>query len=106
MKNKAKINYFVDLAIGIGFIVSAISGIILLIAGGSGGYQGGRNPAFNQAIFLFARFTWKDIHNWSSLIMTAGVLGHLILHWNWLICMTKNLFKKKRQQQDKAACTA
>jgi hypothetical protein len=105
MKGKAKINYFVDVVIGLGFLLSAVSGIVLLIAGHSGGFQGGRNPAYAQNLRLFSRFVWRDIHNWSSLIMAAGVLGHLVLHWNWLVCMTRNLFSGKQTKQTNADCT-
>ena len=55
MKNKARINYFVDIAIGIGFLLAAISGIVLLAAGSSGGYQGGRNPRYTENILLLGR---------------------------------------------------
>jgi hypothetical protein len=91
-KNKTKINYIVDMIIGIGFLLSAVSGIVLLLAG-SGGYQGGRNPRYMSEILFLSRSVWKDIHNWSSIIMAAGVALHFVLHWNWLVCMTRSLFR-------------
>ncbi|MBN1523786.1 MAG: DUF4405 domain-containing protein [Spirochaetales bacterium] len=103
MKNRAKINYAVDIMIGLGFIAAAISGIVLLLAG-SGGYQGGRNPAVSQSIMFLSRLEWKDIHNWSGIIMVIGTLGHLVLHWNWFVCTTKNLFSKKSNSKTAAEC--
>ena len=99
-KNTVKINYVVDLVIGIGFLLAAVSGIVLLFAGsggaGAGGYQGGRNARYTSEALLLSRHAWNDLHTWSSIIMIAGVLGHLILHWNWIVCMTRNLFAKKK----------
>ena len=99
-KNMAKINYVVDLVIGIGFLLAAVSGIVLLFAGSGGAgadsFQGGRNPRYLSETLLLSRHTWNDLHTWSSIIMIAGVLGHLILHWNWIVCMTRNLFAKKK----------
>lgn len=97
MKNKAKINYWIDILIGVGFAVSAISGIVLIFIP-SGGFQGGRNAAAIGYEFLgLNRFVWKDLHTWSSVGAALGVLFHMILHWNWFVCMTKNLFKPNRR---------
>jgi hypothetical protein len=99
MKHKAKINYVVDVIIGIGFILSLISGIVLLFTP-RGGYMGGRNPEFVQNLLFFSKTVWRDIHNWSSMAMAFGVLGHIILHWKWFVCMTKSLFKVNKKGQD------
>jgi len=90
--NKARINYYVDIIIGISFIVVALSGVILFFAG-SGGYQGGRNPRYAQEVLGVSRLLWKDLHNWGGIAMTGGVLLHLVLHWKWIVCMTRNIFK-------------
>lgn len=104
MKNRGKLNYIIDIVIGFGFIVSALSGLVLLLAGNSGGFQGGRNLSYSRDLLLFSRIIWKNIHNWSSLIMIAGVSGHLVLHWNWLVCMTRKIFMRKHAFKQAAAC--
>lgn len=78
-RNKAKINYVVDLVIALGFLLSLFSGCILLVAP-QGGYMGGRNPGFSRQILVFEKPVWQEIHNWPSIIMALGVLGHLVLH--------------------------
>jgi cytochrome b subunit of formate dehydrogenase len=98
-RNKAKINYVVDLIIAVGFILSLFSGIVLLFAS-QGGYMGGRNPEFSRQLLFFERPVLKELHNWSSIIMALGVLGHLVLHWNWIVCMTKSIFRRKAKGQD------
>ena len=94
--NKARINYVVDIVIGAGFVLSAVSGLVLFFAGSSGGFQGGRNPRYASEVLLLSRFVWKDLHNWSSIAMMLGVLGHLVLHWNWFVCMTRNVLRPRR----------
>ena len=96
MKNEAKINYWVDIIIGIACVMAAVSGLVLFFAGHSGGYQGGRNPQYLKPILFFDRSTWKELHNWGGILMVLGVLGHFVLHWNWMVCMTRNLFRKSK----------
>ena len=87
---KSTINYIIDIIIGLGFLVSAVTGAFLFF-NTSGGYQGGRNPQY------FIHAMWIDIHTWSSIIMTVGVGAHLILHWNWMVCMTRKLLSQKNE---------
>lgn len=103
MKNKAKINLGVDIVIGLSFLVAAVSGVILLFAG-SGGFQGGRNPAFTQTILFLSRNDWKLLHDWSAVIMIIGTFVHLIFHWNWITCMIKNMLRGKNKKPKSAQC--
>jgi len=89
MSSKAKLNYAIDVAIGLSFILSALSGLILFYA--PSGYQGGRNPYYLQPVLFLSTHTWSDLHTWSSIAMAAGVGAHLVLHWQWMVCMTKRL---------------
>jgi hypothetical protein len=68
-------------------LIVSISGIYFLFAP-SGGFQGGRNPAY-EAVYLFSRETWVDIHMWSGVAMIAVVLLHVALHWNWVAEMAR-----------------
>jgi hypothetical protein len=104
-KHKAKINYVVDLVIGISFIAAGVSGLVLLGAGG-GGFQGGRNPGYARELWLFSRWTWKAVHDWGGMVMIAGVLAHLLLHWKWMVCMTRNLFRRSFRTGKAEACPA
>ena len=103
--NKARINYYVDIIIGISFAVVALSGMILFFAG-SGGYQGGRNPRYAQEVLGVSRLLWKDLHDWGGIIMMGGVFLHLILHWKWIVCMTRNLLKRSAANRAKLAKSA
>jgi hypothetical protein len=64
--------------------VAASSAYFLYVPGG---YQGGRNPRYNMQIF-FTREVWHDIHFWTSIILSAILFLHILLHLKWI----KNVF--------------
>lgn len=103
MKVKGRTQYWVDVVIAVGFVLSAVSGIVVYLAP-SGGFQGGRNPAFDRAVLLIARDVWRGLHTWSSIAMAAGVLAHLVLHWNWIKCMTRNIARRSGSNRLDQAC--
>lgn len=96
--NKAKLNYFVDLIIGAGFVLAALSGLVLLFAG-PGGYQGGRNPHALREVLFLSRSTWRALHDWGGIAMVGGVVVHLALHWKWIVCMTRALLQRRKLRQ-------
>ena len=96
MFNKAKLNFVVDAAIAAGFLVVAVSGFVLMFALPHGGYQGGRNALYAQQ-FILDRTTWVALHDWSAIVITAGVVGHVVLHWRWITCMARNLWRAATQ---------
>ncbi len=98
MSDKVRLNYALDVVIGFAFILAAITGILFLFAG-SGGYQGGRNPGFQTEMLGIARATWSDLHTWTGLVMIIGAAVHLVLHWNWIVCVTKRLLKSRRYEK-------
>lgn len=87
------LNYWIDVGIGVSFVLSAISGLIFLlpVAPGSSGVLGIPYPA------------WSDLHTWSSLGLMAGVLAHLLLHWKWIAGMTRKMLRPAREPQEVAA---
>jgi len=104
--SKTKLNYWLDAVIALAFILSALSGVVFLFAG-SGGYQGGRNPGFQTEILGISRTIWSDLHTWVSLVMIAGVAIHLVLHWEWIICMTRRVLEGPERaalRREREAC--
>lgn len=80
---KIKINYFVDIGMGACFLISAVTGIIKF-----------------PLLITFFRYripmrTISFLHDWSSVFLVVLVLVHLILHWKWLVAMTKNFLRKE-----------
>jgi hypothetical protein len=86
--NKAKVNYWVDVVIGVAGLMSAISGLIFLLPG---------DPT--TGILGVSYQAWSSLHTWSSLAAIAGVGAHMALHWRWMVAMTKQMFSPTRQRQ-------
>ena len=82
---KAELNYWIDVSIAITFVLSAISGLVFLLPVG-----------FESGILGIGYSFWSQLHTWSSVGMVAGVLAHLMLHWKWIIGMTKKKLFPKR----------
>jgi len=84
--NRTKLNYFIDIGLAISFFICFITGLI-------------KWPGLIKIIGVSAYKVLhvKNIsilHDWSGLIMGLLVLVHLALHWKWLVCVTKSMFKK------------
>jgi len=101
--NKVKMNYLLDMVIGLAFLVAALTGIAFLFLG-SGGYQGGHNPTFQTVFLGISREVWSDLHTLGALVMIAGVGVHLVMHWKWIVCVTKQMLPKlpapRRHQEE------
>jgi hypothetical protein len=85
-------NWWVDAALFLGAVISALSGIYFLFLP-VGGYQGGRNPYYGIVI-LFQRATWEDLHTWGGIAMIGAAILHLVIHWSWVVNMTRRVWKE------------
>jgi len=64
-------------------------------------------PGFSTALLGISRETWSDLHTWASLVLIAGVVVHLVLHWKWIVCMTKQMLPSRpRRTQEQCEVTA
>jgi hypothetical protein len=86
----AQINVVIDLAVGVSFLLCALTGIYFLFAP-SGGFQGGQNPGWDPG-FLFSRTTWDLIHTWSGVALIVTAVIHLAIHWRWVKNVTRRVF--------------
>ncbi|MGD9091284.1 MAG: DUF4405 domain-containing protein [Anaerolineales bacterium] len=84
-------NWWIDAVLFFSAIIAALSGLYFLYLP-SGGYQGGRNPYYDIQIF-FSRHTWGDLHMWGGVVMIAVATIHLVLHWSWVVNMTRRLIR-------------
>jgi hypothetical protein len=85
-------NWLIDASLLTSALIAMLSGIYFLYLP-IGGYQGGRNPAYNITT-LFTRHTWDDLHTWSGVAMIAVVVIHLSLHWCWVVTMARRMVKE------------
>ena len=81
--NKSKINYWIDVLAGISFVIVAITGLVLFFKFPSGQGTG------SLSLWNLTKFQWTNLHNYSGIILIIIVLLHLILHWRWIVVMTK-----------------
>jgi hypothetical protein len=79
---KNVLNYWVDVGIGVSFVLSAASGLVFLLPAGSSSGSG---------ILGAGYLVWNQLHTWSSLGLMAGALAHLVLHWKWIAGMTRKM---------------
>jgi len=91
MVKKARINYWVDVGLVVAFVISLVTGII-------------KWPGLFRTLRLsYAGLPMNLIskaHDISGLAMGLLVLLHIILHFRWMINMTKNLFKRKEDKKE------
>jgi len=40
------------------------------------------------------RDIWIDIHDWAAVALLVVVIIHVILHWQWIVHMSKSLVKR------------
>ena len=88
--NKTKINYFVDFIGLVAFLVVATTGFWRWLFLPSGGVGRGVDPSivdFRRTLILW--------HDWGSVVLTIVIILHFVLHWKWIVCMTKTFFGKK-----------
>ena len=88
--NRTKLNYWIDIGLAISFFICFITGII-------------KWPGLIKiiGIDLFRMLYFSNIsrlHDVSGLVMGILVLIHLILHWGWIVSVTKNIIFKKNKK--------
>lgn len=94
LAKQARINFTLNTMIFIGFLLANISGFVIWLLLPQGGYQGGRNPAFQMSFLGLERGIWGDWHLWSGLILIAILVVHIINHRQWIFCMVKRYTKR------------
>lgn len=85
--NKGKINYWIDIGLAFSFFTCFITGLIK--------WPGLIKIIGTDAYRILHIQNISRLHDWSGLIMGVLVIVHLVLHWTWIVSMTKNLFRKK-----------
>lgn len=79
---RLKLNYFVDFALFVQFVLVGYSGILLLFNG----------HGVSQL--------WKIIHEQLGILMLVFFVAHVVLHWRWIVYTTKNFFRRDREMKE------
>ena len=90
-------NYILAVIMALLALVQAVSGFVLwLVLPRGGGFRGGRGGGFDtEATFLWSRDTWINVHDWVCVALLVMLVVHLILHWRWIVHMTKTVWAQK-----------
>jgi hypothetical protein len=83
--NKSRVNYWVDVFLGISFVICFFTGMLK--------WPGAYKIVGTSIYQILPMRNLSRLHDWSGLIMALLVFVHLVLHWGWIVCMTKSLFK-------------
>ncbi len=89
-----KVKYLIDVLMGISFVVTTITGLLIFFFLPSGVPKGGY-----QTFLGIIKNTWSDWHTYAGILMILLVGIHLLLNIKWIIHMTKSMFKKKDSKQ-------
>jgi len=88
--NRTKINYWIDVGLAISFFTCFITGLIkwpgLIKIIGTSAYK----------ILHFRNISL--LHDWAGLVMGLLVFVHLILHWKWIVAVTKSIFGRGKKE--------
>jgi hypothetical protein len=79
------INYFIDIGMLISFLSLFITGIIKFP---------GLSLYLGDAYFAIPFYIITPIHDWSGVSFGIMAILHIVLHWRWMVAMTKSTVKK------------
>lgn len=85
MNPRGRWNLILNAVVGIGFVLTAISGTYFLF------FPGGRWVA--DPMILFARTTWDLIHTWAGVTLISAAVIHFAIHWKWVIKVTRKMIE-------------
>ncbi len=87
--DKIKLNYMVDVGLFITFLAAGITGILKLPIL----FKLGITRGITIPIKII-----DAIHDFGGLLMVVLVVIHLILHWKWIVLMTKKYCGKNNKK--------
>ena len=89
--SKSDRNYYVDLLIGVAFVIVVISTLVFLMPTSWINWTLATTPTVLGLDFGI----WQGLHKWAGLAMIVGVIVHMLFHVKWIGAMTRKVFTKK-----------
>jgi hypothetical protein len=77
---KAMRNYWLDVVMALLALGVGISALLLWVVLPQG--------------YFATRLLWIQIHKWTGLGLSIAALLHVVLHWSWLVRMTKRVLER------------
>ena len=100
--SQAKRNYIVDVVIGVGFVIAAISALVFLVPLNWIDFSSSATPTVLGINFGI----WQLLHTYGGIVMISGVVVHLLLHQKWIVAMTKKMLPMLKGRKRKATESA
>jgi hypothetical protein len=76
---------------GLVSLAETLSGFILSFALPSGSGRGSQGLTY----LGLTRHTWVDMHDWMAIALVVIVLVHMVIHWKWVVRMTRQVFVQR-----------
>jgi hypothetical protein len=97
MTRRSALLYYTAVSAFLLFLLEAFSGFVLWLAvsGGDGlrgGGRGGAEPPGREEFLTVTRSAWIDIHDWAGVALLVIIALHVVLHWRWIVQVTKRVF--------------
>ena len=93
---RTQLNYVTDAVAFVGFLVLTSTGVLLryLLPPGSGSLHSSNLGERAQertvsTLWGWSRHEWGDFHYYIALGFMAVLAFHLVLHWRWIVCVTR-----------------
>lgn len=83
MNARGRWNMILNIAVGLSFFLTAISGIYFLFVPEG---RGSIDP-----MILFTRSTWDLIHTWAGVLLIIAAVIHFATHWRWVTKVTSKM---------------
>ncbi len=92
---KTKINAIIDILMGISFIPTLFTSILLFFYLPHGEGLGRGRGAETVTFWGWDRHEWINVHNYIGLAFMILMAAHMTLHYKWWLCLPKLLSFKK-----------
>ncbi len=88
LNRHGRFNVFVDAMIALGFVVSAVTGLIYFLFAGE-------NGVFTSGVRMVADKSMLDlVHTWGGILMLAAAVVHFAIHWQWVVKIARRIFQR------------
>lgn len=82
---RAWINYVVDVLLLLTGVTLTVSSLLVWVV-----LRKGYSPQW---------LLWIAIHKWSGFALVIESLAHVVLHWKWLVAMTRRMMSSGRSAE-------
>ena len=81
MRIKIRTKIIIDIMLFVSGLISMVTGLVLLMLPSGPGTKAGLSSVSSSIFDLSTRGGLRLLHDWSSLILIALILFHLMLNW-------------------------